>query len=94
MAAKRPNVLFLFSDQHARHVAGCYGDRVARTPAVDRLASRLADEPSMKPSAALSWVCSAAEGAWRERREQPIAREPSDGFPDLDAAMARLGAGA
>ena len=39
MAAKRPNVLFLFSDQHARHVAGCYGDRVARTPAVDRLAS-------------------------------------------------------
>jgi len=39
MAAKRPNVLFLFSDQHARHVAGCYGDRIARTPALDRLAS-------------------------------------------------------
>jgi choline-sulfatase len=39
MAVRRPNLLFLFSDQHARHVAGCYGDRVAHTPALDRLAA-------------------------------------------------------
>jgi choline-sulfatase len=34
----RPNLLFLFSDQHARRVAGCYGDAAARTPNLDRLA--------------------------------------------------------
>ncbi|MEP7062511.1 MAG: sulfatase-like hydrolase/transferase [Betaproteobacteria bacterium] len=36
---KRPNLLFLFSDQHARSVAGCYGDAVAITPHLDRLAA-------------------------------------------------------
>lgn len=35
---KSPNVLFLFSDQHAQKVAGCYGDRVVQTPNIDRLA--------------------------------------------------------
>jgi choline-sulfatase len=32
------NLVFLFSDQHARHIAGCYGDPIALTPALDRLA--------------------------------------------------------
>jgi choline-sulfatase len=36
--SKRPDILFIFSDQHAQRVAGCYGDDVARTPALDRLA--------------------------------------------------------
>jgi choline-sulfatase len=35
----RPNLLFLLSDQHARHVLGCYGDRLVRTPNLDRLAA-------------------------------------------------------
>lgn len=35
----RPNLLFLFSDQHARRVAGCYGDATGATPNLDRLAS-------------------------------------------------------
>lgn len=35
----RPNLLFLFSDQHAFQVAGCYGDSVARTPNLDALAA-------------------------------------------------------
>jgi choline-sulfatase len=35
----RPNLLFLFSDQHARRIAGCYGDDVAITPNLDRLAA-------------------------------------------------------
>lgn len=35
-----PNILLIFSDQHAQRVAGCYGDRVAETPHLDRLASR------------------------------------------------------
>ena len=38
MSKARPNLLFLFSDQHARRIAGCYGDPVALTPNLDRLA--------------------------------------------------------
>lgn len=38
--AAKPNLLFIFSDQHAQRVAGCYGDRVVETPALDRLAAR------------------------------------------------------
>ena len=34
----RPNLLFLFSDQHARRVTGCYGDTTGVTPNLDRLA--------------------------------------------------------
>ena len=33
------NLLFLFSDQHARHVTGAYGDPIVETPALDRLAA-------------------------------------------------------
>jgi len=35
---RRPNLLFLFSDQHTQRIAGCYGDSVALTPNLDRLA--------------------------------------------------------
>ena len=35
----KPNLLFLFSDQHARHVLGCYGDKLVKTPNLDRLAA-------------------------------------------------------
>ena len=36
---KRPNVLLLMSDQHKRTCMGAYGDRVAVTPNLDRLAA-------------------------------------------------------
>ena len=36
----RPNILFLFSDQHAQRIAGCYGDPLGATPNIDRLAAR------------------------------------------------------
>ncbi len=36
----QPNLLFIFSDQHAPRIAGCYGDPVAQTPNLDRLAAR------------------------------------------------------
>lgn len=39
MSHARPNILILQSDQHNRHVLGCYGDRIVRTPSLDRLAS-------------------------------------------------------
>jgi choline-sulfatase len=38
--AKRPNVLILMSDQHKRSCMGAYGDKVARTPNLDRLAEK------------------------------------------------------
>ena len=38
--ARRPSLLFLFSDQHTQNVAGCYGDPAVETPNLDRLAAR------------------------------------------------------
>ncbi|MEM9027234.1 MAG: sulfatase-like hydrolase/transferase [Pseudomonadota bacterium] len=38
-AADAPNLLFLFSDQHAQRVAGCFGDPVVETPNLDGLAA-------------------------------------------------------
>ncbi len=40
MTARARNLLFLFSDQHAQRVAGCYGDPHVETPALDGLAAR------------------------------------------------------
>lgn len=34
------NLLFILSDEHQRDIAGCYGDSMAITPNIDRLASR------------------------------------------------------
>jgi len=36
---RQPNILLIFSDQHAQRVAGCYGDPIAETPHLDRLAA-------------------------------------------------------
>ncbi|MDA8050882.1 MAG: sulfatase-like hydrolase/transferase [Rhodospirillales bacterium] len=36
----RPNLLFLLSDQHAQRIAGCYGESLLVTPALDALAGR------------------------------------------------------
>jgi arylsulfatase A-like enzyme len=36
---ERPNILFIFSDDHARHAVSCYGSKVNRTPHIDRLAA-------------------------------------------------------
>jgi arylsulfatase A-like enzyme len=37
-AAKAPNILFIFSDDHALNAIGAYGSKVAKTPHLDRLA--------------------------------------------------------
>ena len=36
----RPNILLIMSDQHSKHVLGCYGNPIASTPNLDALASR------------------------------------------------------
>src|SRR5512145_3060047 len=38
LAADRPNIVFIMSDDHAAHAIGAYGSRVNQTPNIDRLA--------------------------------------------------------
>lgn len=38
MDTKRPNILFIFSDQHSKFQMGCYGNSYIHTPNIDRLA--------------------------------------------------------
>ncbi len=37
--AKRPNIVFIFTDDHAQHALSCYGSTVNATPHLDRLAA-------------------------------------------------------
>ncbi len=37
---KQPNILIIMSDQHNPHIMGCAGDRVVRTPNIDKLAGQ------------------------------------------------------
>ena len=39
MGLKRPNILFVMSDDHASHAMSCYGSRINRTPNLDRIAA-------------------------------------------------------
>ena len=39
-AAQRPNILFIFSDDHAQHAISAYGSKVNQTPHLDRLAAQ------------------------------------------------------
>src|SRR5438128_4583035 len=36
---RRPNILFILTDDHSPAVMSCYGNRIIRTPNLDRLAS-------------------------------------------------------
>ena len=36
---QRPNILLIMTDQHSKHFLGSYGNQIARTPNLDRLAS-------------------------------------------------------
>lgn len=38
-AAERPNIIFIFSDDHAEHAISAYGSKVNQTPHLDRLAA-------------------------------------------------------
>jgi arylsulfatase A-like enzyme len=38
-AAERPNILFIFSDDHAEHAISAYGSKVNTTPHLDRMAA-------------------------------------------------------
>ena len=38
-AAPRPNIVLVYSDDHASHAIGAYGSRIGATPHLDRLAA-------------------------------------------------------
>ena len=38
MPDKRPNILFIMTDDHAAHAMSCYGSRINQTPNLDRIA--------------------------------------------------------
>ena len=38
-AEKPPHIVLFLADDHGWDIAGCYGNRVIRTPNIDRLAS-------------------------------------------------------
>jgi hypothetical protein len=38
--AKKPNIVFFFTDDQTSSVLGCYGHPLAKTPNIDRLAQR------------------------------------------------------
>ena len=37
-AAKQPNVVFIFTDDHSAHAISAYGSRINKTPHIDRIA--------------------------------------------------------
>lgn len=39
-AAKRPNILYIMTDDHAAHAIGAYGSKINQTPNLDRLAAQ------------------------------------------------------
>ena len=38
-AADKPNILFIFTDDHATHSMSCYGSKINKTPNLDRIAN-------------------------------------------------------
>ena len=39
MTDKRPNILFIMTDDHAAHALSCYGSKVNTTPNMDRIST-------------------------------------------------------
>lgn len=37
--SKRPNILFIFTDDHASHAMSCYGSKINKTPNLDRISN-------------------------------------------------------
>ncbi|MGI8905959.1 MAG: sulfatase family protein [Candidatus Sumerlaeaceae bacterium] len=38
-SSKRPNILYIMSDDHAAHAISCYGSKINKTPNIDRIAA-------------------------------------------------------
>ena len=73
LAAKRPNVVFILTDNHGAWTLGCYGNRDIRTPNIDRLAAQ-----GMLFNRAMSSnpVCSPTRGNLSDRTDSVAAWAP------------------
>ncbi len=75
------NLLFIMADEHAKSVLGCYGNRVVRTPNLDRLAAegtRFTNAYTPSP-VCVSARASLATGRWVHHTGAWSSAEPYDG---------------
>jgi Sulfatase len=79
--AKKPHVLILMSDQHKRSCMGAYGDKVANTPTLDRLAGesvRFTNAYCTNPAHVWALECVNLVGLGRKKNETlGVRRSPS-----------------
>jgi len=92
---KKPNILFIMSDEHDPAVTGCYGDKLVQTPHLDELAAggvtfdaAYCNSPLCVPSR-LSFTAGkyvSRCGAWNNE-----CRLPSDDYPSLPRLLTAAG---
>jgi arylsulfatase A-like enzyme len=92
--AQRPNILIFCTDQQRADSLGCYGNRQARTPAVDALAARgMRFDNHMTPNQ----ICCPSRGTMitglypRHHGMTTNGRTLLDGLPTLPGILARSG---
>src|SRR5512136_43946 len=99
-STNRPNVVILFVDQLRWSEVGCYGNRVIRTPNLDRLASEgarfthaFANFPSCSParSTLLSGRHARSNGVYANQNEADPAGRPTNRDPTLAETLAAAG---
>ena len=93
--AKRPNILFIMSDEHNAGVLGCYGNDIVRTPSMDLLARRGVTFESCYTNSPLCVPCRLSftagkyiskVGAWSNN-----CWLPSDDYPSLPRILNAAG---
>jgi len=90
--ARRPNIVFIFSDDHAQHAISCYGSKVIATPQLDRLAAAGA---RFANSFVTNSICSPSRatlltGQYSHANGVPVFN-PFDGSRDTVAKQLRAG---
>jgi len=92
---KQPNILLIISDEHNASVTGCYGNRIVRTPVLDKLAARgvtfdaaYTNSPLCVPCRLSVTACKYISriGAWSNS-----CWLPSDDYPSIARAMTAAG---
>ncbi len=84
----KPNVVFLFSDQHRRDASGCYGHPQVRTPNIDRLA---ADGVRFTQAYAAAPICHPGRSALMSGRQVHRCCDPTTSKQLLDLSLPNLG---
>jgi len=74
--AKRPNILYIMTDDHAAHAMSCYGSKVNKTPNLDRIAEQGVRFDS----------CFVTTRSARRRGQHPTASTANNGVPGSTAS--------